>query len=273
MLCIFADSDCQAEVYFSSFQLFTTYESKVKLQNIDFVARRLKLRPLDSRFFQIKLSSSQQNRSGTSKVAPGMEVKFPARGKGEKMYCLFSRAYSQCIEKVPLSMVLQIELVVCFTPEDYRDYSTEVEIESDRGILVIPIRARRSIINPVVPEQLQFHKVPCRTSSTQPILIRNTCDCSSSFLVRASPTKFISVYPKQGVLAPGQSLQISATFNPIEAGKYIGEVKLWSSRGYMCWEARYSLASTYQSEAHRRLVSLRRFDIGFNVRVKSWGQI
>ncbi|CAJ1423658.1 unnamed protein product [Effrenium voratum] len=179
-------------VAFVEFEGLQTYETTVTLRNQDTVARRVKVCPPDSPFFEL-LPGTRVAKGGTiattdvsrDKVAPGMDVAY----------------------------------VVRFKPDARIDYSYDLKVVTEREEFSVPIRASGGSALLDFPDVIDFgEECTVGHQCERTVLVRNVGDRASKLLCRAEEPFSIEV--PDGFLEEGASCQVSIFFTPPRAERY-----------------------------------------------------
>ncbi|XP_014668502.1 PREDICTED: LOW QUALITY PROTEIN: hydrocephalus-inducing protein homolog [Priapulus caudatus] len=119
-------------------------------------------------------------------------------------------------QKVAPGMTVSVS--VRFTAQENKDYSHELVCRTDRETFTIPIRAigPRAVLD--FPDVVQFPSVPVKHPASKTFLLRNIGRCEAKFSAHAD--RPFSVEPSTGLLAEGDSLQVTIQFTPSFAGDH-----------------------------------------------------
>lgn len=177
---------------FTNFEGLQTYDAPLSLRNQDNVARRVKVMPPDSSFFEVLPGKGRQRNAGGDKVAPGMEISF----------------------------------IIRFKPDATIDYSYDLVVVTERENFNIPIRATGGSAILDLPDVVDFGTTPVRYESTKTVLMRNVGEKPTKFLLKTVPPFRTSVL--DGYLEVESSMQVDVLFRPDKAESYERElVLLW----------------------------------------------
>lgn len=136
------------------------------------------------------------------------------RPNGSKAFCLdFPRA-------VRLSPGMGLALRVVFRPIAREAYSDTVTVTCDGAALPVALAAPLAAPRLAAPAAVDFGLVPARERVTRPLPIANTGAAPLAFAWRVEPP--FSIAPQSGRLAPGQSVDCVAAFEPAEAAAFDG---------------------------------------------------
>ncbi|CAD7939993.1 unnamed protein product [Amoebophrya sp. A120] len=161
-------------IEFSDYRALRTYETQLFLRNQDDVARRCKVFPPDSGYFEV--IPSKKNRD---KVAPGMEICYTIR----------------------------------FKPDSRQDYSYDLTVVTEREKFVVPIRALGFHALLDFPDVVDFGTdCPVRLESTKTVLMRNVGEKATRFCFQVAPPFSVSI--ADGYLDPDSTLQVQIHFKP-----------------------------------------------------------
>jgi len=208
-------------VGFVNFEGLQTYETTVTLRNQDNVARRVKVCPPDSPFFEL-LPARRVAKSGLlaatevsrDKIAPGMEVSY----------------------------------VVRFKPDARIDYSYDLKVVTEREEFSVPIRASGGSALLDFPDVVDFGD-DCTVGykCERTVLVRNVGDRASKLLCKT--TEPFSIDVPDGFLEEGASCQVSVFFTPPAAQRYecpleikFGEWECAATLRGGAWNAEVSLS-------------------------------
>ncbi len=131
---------------FVGFVEFSSVDSVLTLRNMDRVARRIRVEPIDSPFFKLSIPTNKKGLAITdSRVAPGMEIYY----------------------------------TVTFMPrERQRDYNYDLVCVTEREKFVVPLRARGTRATLSLPDALSFGVASVRMSSVKTIVVCILSWCS-----------------------------------------------------------------------------------------------
>lgn len=184
-------------ITFTDFEGLQTYEASLTLRNQDNVARRVKVYPPNSPFFDLApgrgrgRSRKANGGSGGDKVAPGMEVSY----------------------------------VIRFKPDARIDYSHDLIVITEREKFSVPIRASGGSALLDFPDSIDFgSNCVVGHESEFTVLVRNIGDRATKFLLRCNPP--FSISEPDGYLPQGASTQVDVRFKPERAQAYEGELHL-----------------------------------------------
>lgn len=170
-------------IAFADFEGLQTYDAVLTLRNQDCVARRVKVFPPDSGFFEVLPGKGKSRHSG-DKVAPGMEVSY----------------------------------IIRFKPDARIDYSYDLVVITEREKFCVPIRASGGSAVLDFPDVVDFGVTTVRYETERTVLIRNVGDRPSKFLLKTSPPFGVSVH--DGYLDVGAAMQVDILFKPDRVERY-----------------------------------------------------
>jgi hypothetical protein len=184
-------------VTFSNFEGLQTYEATITLRNTDNVARRVKVYPPNSPFFDLAAGRGVAGRKKASgsgpgdKVAPGMEVTY----------------------------------VIRFKPDARIDYSHDLVVITEREKFSVPIRASGGSALLDFPDSIDFGR-DCVVGhqSERTVLVRNIGDRATKFVLRTNPP--FSIANPDGYLPEGETCQVDILFKPERADAFEQELHL-----------------------------------------------
>lgn len=121
-------------------------------------------------------------------------------------------------------MGMTVKYVVEFRPDTEDDYFYDLVIYTEREKYTVPITAvgRRPALD--FPNDLDFGTAPLKFDVSKSILVTNVGGKHASFEFSTSAP--FSVYPKQGSLSAGHSLQCTLGFKPGSVGVHTNELKI-----------------------------------------------
>ncbi|CAD7931174.1 unnamed protein product [Amoebophrya sp. A25] len=161
-------------VEFFEYRALRTYETQLYLRNQDDVARRCKVFPPDSGYFEV--IPSKKNRD---KVAAGMEICYTIR----------------------------------FKPDSRQDYSYDLQVVTEREKFIVPIRAIGYHALLDFPDLVDFGSdCPVRMESVKTILMRNVGEKATRFCFQVAAPFSVSI--QDGYLDPDSTLQVQIFFKP-----------------------------------------------------------
>eukprot|EP00935_MAST-01C_sp_MAST-1C-sp1_P000586 g586.t1 len=186
---------------FDDYEPFGTYQKTLYMRNNDSVARRVKLMPPDSEYFDVSAPKSAKKMQPLkdAKVAAGMEIAF----------------------------------TVTFKPQEKREYNLDLVVSTEREKFVVPIRAMGlyAVLN--FPDFVDFGVCPVKKTYTKLMVVRNMGTKASKFLLSASGP--FSVEKVDIFVDVGGSAQIELNFLPDEAMQYEGELMVEDETGRQCF--------------------------------------
>lgn len=128
-------------VKFVEYEAFGVYEQTLFFRNNDHVARRIRVLPPDSPFFEVigPRSPTKMKELKQSKVAAGMEVCF----------------------------------IVKFRPREVREYKVDIVVCTEREKFVVPVQAigLRAVLH--LPDSVDFGICPVKSTATKNIIAQN----------------------------------------------------------------------------------------------------
>eukprot|EP00930_Biecheleria_cincta_P015308 TRINITY_DN12810_c0_g1_i1.p1 TRINITY_DN12810_c0_g1~~TRINITY_DN12810_c0_g1_i1.p1 ORF type:complete len:5041 (+),score=1000.88 TRINITY_DN12810_c0_g1_i1:126-15248(+) len=205
-------------VSFVDFEGLQTYETTITLRNQDSVARRVKVCPPDSPFFE---------------VAP---LKSPARLRAQKGGATTGNSSG---DKVAPGM--ELSYIVRFRPDARIDYSYDLVVVTEREKFSVPIRASGGSALLDFPDVVDFgDECVVGHKCERTVLVRNVGDRATKLLCRTSPP--FSIQVPDGYLEEGAACEVSIFFTPtcaerLECDLYLkyGELEAVSTlRGAAC---------------------------------------
>jgi hydrocephalus-inducing protein len=206
-------------IEFIDFEGLQTYDATLYLRNQDNVARRVKVLPPDSAFFEVLPGKGRKKNSAGDKVAPGMEVSY----------------------------------IIRFKPDARIDYSYDLMVITEREKFMVPIRATGGSAVLEFPDVIDFGATPVKYESEKTVLVRNIGDKPSKFLLKTSPPFSTSVL--DGYLEVNAAMQVDVLFKPDRAEHYEKELILKYGDGV---EAYVTLTGSAENVnvafSHRHLV-------------------
>jgi hypothetical protein len=214
-------------VTFKDFEGLQTYEATVTLRNQDHVARRLKVHPPDSPFFELapgrrSAGANKRSQAGSGsgdKVAPGMEVTY----------------------------------VIRFKPDARIDYSYDLVFITEREKFSVPIRASGGSALLDFPDVIDFgDECVVGHKSERTVLVRNVGDRSTKFVLRTNPP--FSIVAPDSYLAEGASCQVSVYFAPERSERYENELHLKYGELEACTTLRGAATNVEVSLSHSQLL-------------------
>eukprot|EP00929_Paragymnodinium_shiwhaense_P007666 TRINITY_DN111574_c0_g1_i1.p1 TRINITY_DN111574_c0_g1~~TRINITY_DN111574_c0_g1_i1.p1 ORF type:complete len:5027 (+),score=1455.52 TRINITY_DN111574_c0_g1_i1:94-15081(+) len=185
-------------ITFSDFEGLQTYEAVVTLRNQDNVARRVKVCPPDTPFFELvagrkikQAASSSSTSNAGDKIAPGMEVSYTVR----------------------------------FKPDARIDYSHDLVVITEREKFTIPVRASGGSALLDFPDVIDFgNECVVGHTAERTVLVRNLGDRPTKFALQTSPP-FTVVVPVD-TLKENASCQVQVRFTPERAEVYEMDLNL-----------------------------------------------
>jgi hydrocephalus-inducing protein len=177
-------------IAFVDFEGLQTYDATLSLRNQDNVARRVKVLPPDSSFFEVLPGRGRKKSASGDRVAPGMEVTYTVR----------------------------------FKPDTRVDYSYDLIVVTEREKFTVPVRATGGSAIMEFPDSVSFGATPVKYQTSKTVLIRNIGDKSSKFLLKTRPPFSTSIL--DGYLEVGASMQVDVLFKPDRVQQYEGELVL-----------------------------------------------
>ena len=139
-------------IEFDSYEPFGIHQAKLCLRNNDSVARRVRLAPPDSPYFEISAprSTSKKHELKDGRVASGMEICY----------------------------------IITFKPQERREYSLDLICSTERERLIVPVHARGTSAVLNFPKRIDFSMCPVKRTTTKVITVRNTGSEGSRFLLK-----------------------------------------------------------------------------------------
>ena len=171
-------------ITFEGYESLETYTAVLSLRNIDTVARRVKVLPLQTSFFSIKRIQNTKKKDSTSKVAAGMEVKYQ----------------------------------ITFRPETTEDYTSDIVVVTEREKFLVQIRAIGAQAMLDFPSYFNFDMCPVGCTTQKTFLIHNVGQKIAAFSIETQEP--FSVTPKEATLDCGESMQCSVAFKPDDTMLY-----------------------------------------------------
>ena len=198
------------KIGFHKYEANKTYEQILWFRNNDYVPRRIKIENPSSPDFSVRrmrgkkgeklrefseesttAMASQSLKNGRpsadvsiGKVAPGMEVAFKVR----------------------------------FTPKDREDYTLDLVCVTEREKFLVPVQCVGDKPALDFPDTVTFEPTPAKCKSIVTRVIRNVGSKVSHF--RFFVPEPFAVFPSEGVLQVGESLQVRLEFYPEQVGQY-----------------------------------------------------
>ncbi|KAJ7406686.1 hydrocephalus-inducing protein [Willisornis vidua] len=107
---------------------------------------------------------------------------------------------------------------VLFTSEGNEDHSHQLLCITEKGRVIVPIRAvgARPILD--FPHQLDFSVCPVNSGVQKTLLVRNVGKVEARYHISAQSP--FSVIPTMGTLDVGKSMQVTVEFHPLKTGHY-----------------------------------------------------
>jgi adenylate kinase family enzyme len=185
-------------ITFSDFEGLQTYEATITLRNQDNVARRVKVYPPNSPFFDLAAGRGQgrsrkasAGSTGNDEVAPGMEVSY----------------------------------VIRFKPDARIDYTHDLVVITEREKFSVPIRASGGSALLDFPDVVDFgSNCVVGHQSERTVLVRNVGDRATKFVLRTNPP--FSIREPDGYLPENASCQVDILFKPEREQSYESELTL-----------------------------------------------
>ena len=185
-------------ITFEGYESLETYTATLSLRNIDTVARRVKVLPLQTSFFSIKRVQNAKKSDSTSKVAAGMEVKYQ----------------------------------ITFTPETKDDYTSDIVVVTEREKFLVQIRAIGAQAELDFPSYFNFDSCPVGCTTQKTFLIHNVGEKTAAFSIEARAP--FGVSPKEATLDCGESMQCSVSFTPDDTAVYSIPILITFFDGRVC---------------------------------------
>ena len=151
-------------VHFSGYEPFSTVTKTLRFRNGDYVARRIKVLPPKSPYFEIS-----GGKRAASKVAPGMEVVFE----------------------------------VTFRPQEVREYSVDLVCCTEREKFIVQVKAAGFRPRLSLPSEVNFGAAAVKSTKAKSMLVQNTGSCVARFRLSCDVPEF-SASPSEGLVHPGQ---------------------------------------------------------------------
>ncbi|CAK4178736.1 unnamed protein product [Aphanomyces euteiches] len=123
------------------------------------------------------------------------------------------------------------EIVVSFTPTDYKYYYDCVKVHSEAGNFIVPLHAYPVVNNVQFPAQVHFGTQPLGHRSTRVVAIECSVPIEFEFrinVLRAHTS--ITVEPLQGTIPPNSRAEITIAFQPIVMANVFSEIELMVSQ-------------------------------------------
>ena len=185
-------------ITFEGYEALETYTAVLSLKNIDTVARRAKVLPLQTSFFSIKRIQNGKKKDSTSKVVAGMEVKYQ----------------------------------ITFTPETKDDYASDIVVVTEREKFLVQIRAIGAQAMLDFPSYFNFDLCPVGCTTQKTFLIHNIGEKIAAFSIETRAP--FSVTPKEATLDCGESMQCSVAFTPDDTVLYSVPIVITFFDGRVC---------------------------------------
>eukprot|EP00937_MAST-01D_sp_MAST-1D-sp2_P000047 g47.t1 len=185
------------QLVFDEYTPCGVHQKTLYFRNNDSVARRIKILPPESPFFEISAPRSARRNQPLldGKVAAGMEVCY----------------------------------TVTFKPQEKREYKLELVCSTEREKFVVPISAPGTMAALNFPDDMDFGVCPVKVPSSKTLVVRNVGTRASKFLLKATPP--FSIEPSDIYAAVNSSAQVEVVFLPEESGEYEGEVHIEDEAG------------------------------------------
>jgi hypothetical protein len=179
-----------AEVKYKDYAPFGVYEQTLFFRNNDHVARRIKVLPPQSPFFEVVgPRTAAQTELKQGKVAAGMEVCF----------------------------------VVKFRPQEVKEYRVDLVCCTEREKFVVPVRALGPRAVLALPDDVDFGVSPVKSTRSKSLIVQNVGTCIANFRLKCSPSVFVAS-PAEGIVEVGQTVMLELAFTPDRADAYNGEM-------------------------------------------------
>ncbi|CAK9098498.1 unnamed protein product [Durusdinium trenchii] len=237
-------------VAFVEFEGLQTYETMVTLRNQDNVARRVKVCPPDSPFFEWEssvlmglalchlrlLPARRVAKGGTvassdvsrdkalafgawmsCTIAPGMEVSYVVRFKPDAR---IDYSYDlKVVQSSDLGIASRSLLVECGEVTEREEFSVPIRASGGSALLDFPDVGRPDVRDVIDfgDECIVGYQVNC-ANCERTVLVRNVGDRASKLLCRT--TEPFSIDVPDGFLEEGASCQVSVFFTPSRAERY-----------------------------------------------------
>ncbi|QDZ25387.1 hypothetical protein HOP50_17g79270 [Chloropicon primus] len=185
-------------ITFEGYEPLESYTAVLSLRNIDTVARRVKVLPLQTSFFSIKRIQNSKKKDSTSKVAAGMEVKYQ----------------------------------ITFKPETKDDYTSDIVVVTEREKFLVQIRAIGAQAELDFPSYFNFDMCPVGCTTQKTFLIHNVGEKIAAFSIETQSP--FSVTPKEATLDCGESMQCSVAFVPDDTTLYSIPIVITFFDGRVC---------------------------------------
>ena len=176
---------------FREFAPFSEVTGRLTLLNSDKVARRVRVVPPDSPYFSISGPTTVSGEAlSDGRVAPGMEVAF----------------------------------TLTFKPQEYRDYSYDLTVVTEREKFLVPVRAQGPRAFLSFPDSLVFESTAVKSQATRTFVVRNLGDKPATYVLQVPPP--FSVSPQQGTVPVKGNLQVTLAFSPSSSRAFEGELRV-----------------------------------------------
>ena len=178
-----------AEVRFRDYAPFGVYEQTLYFRNNDHVARRIKVLPPQSPYFEVagpRTADGGPLQQG--KVAAGMEVCF----------------------------------VVKFRPQEVKEYRVDLVCCTEREKFVVPVRALGPRAVLALPDDVDFGVTPVKSTRSKSLIVQNVGTCIANFRLKC--THAFTASPSEGIVEVGQTVMLELAFTPERADAYAGEM-------------------------------------------------
>ena len=165
-----------AEVKYKDYAPFGVYEQTLFFRNNDHVARRIKVLPPQSPFFEVVgPRTAAQTELKQGKVAAGMEVCF----------------------------------VVKFRPQEVKEYRVDLVCCTEREKFVVPVRALGPRAVLALPDDVDFGVSPVKSTRSKSLIVQNVGTCIANFRLKCTPPVFVAS-PAEGIVEVGQTVSSRA---------------------------------------------------------------
>jgi hydrocephalus-inducing protein len=181
-------------VVFEDYAPFTSHEKKLFFRNNDSVARRIKVHPPKTPFFEISAPKTPNGEPlKQTKIAAGMEVCY----------------------------------VITFKPQQVQEYSLELVCSTEREKFVVPVRAVGMQPRMTFPDEIAFGTCAVKSTTRKTLLVQNVGSSVARFFMRTSVNPQSFTCPSEELtVEAGASQMIELFFTPQSAKPIEGEIEV-----------------------------------------------
>ena len=115
---------------------------------------------------------------------------------------------------------MSVEYIITFSPEERREYSCDLVVETEREKFFIPIRARGHPIQIEYPDTINYGTIPVNFDNHKVILLRNVGNKATKWQIHSANTDdsddalTLSFQPFEGSLEPDGFINVDVNFHP-----------------------------------------------------------